>query len=45
MIRHLHVHEHDVVGLALQRLERLVAVAGDVGPVAELLEQSRASAG
>jgi hypothetical protein len=38
-IRHLHVHRHHVVDLALDRLDRLEAVAGHVGPVAELLEQ------
>ena len=36
---HLHVHQHDVVGLSLERLQRLEPVRRDVGAVAELLEQ------
>ena len=35
---HLDVHQHDVVGLPLERLERLEAVRRDVGAVAQLVE-------
>ena len=36
---HLHVHEHDVVGLPLERLQCLEAVRRHVGAVAELVEE------
>ena len=38
---HLHVHQHHVVGLALDRLDRLDAVARQVGAVAHLLQQAQ----
>ena len=38
---HLHVHQHDVVELARQRLEHLEAVGGDVGAVAHALEHAQ----
>src|SRR5215211_1550274 len=34
--RHLHVHEHDVVGPPFERLEGFQPVRGHLGPVAEL---------
>ena len=39
-LRHLHVHQDDVVRLPLERLDRLEAVRRDVGAVAEPLEQA-----
>ena len=39
-MRHLDVHEHDVVRTALERLDRLDPVRRDVGAVAEPLEQA-----
>ena len=40
---HLHVHQHDVVGLPLESLERLEAVRRDVGAVAQLVEDRSAT--
>ena len=40
-LRHLHVHQHHVVGLALDRLDGFQAVGGDVRPVAHLREQAQ----
>ena len=40
-LRHLHVHEDDVVVLAAQRGERLEPVTGDVCRIAELFEQKQ----
>ena len=39
-LRHLHVHENDVVGLALDRFHREAAVLDDVRLVAELLQHA-----
>ena len=36
---HLDVHQHHVVGLALDRIEHLQAVGGDVGAIAQALQQ------
>ena len=38
---HLHVHQHHVVGLARDRLDRLDAVRRQVGAVAHLLQQAQ----
>ena len=39
--RHLHVHQHHVVGLALDAPDGLDAVAGEVGAVAHLPQQAQ----
>ena len=40
-LRHLHVHQHDVVGLPLDRLDGLDAVRREVGAVAHLLQDAQ----
>ena len=37
---HHHVHEDEVVGLAVEGFEGFDAVGGDVGAIAHLLEQA-----
>ena len=39
-LRHLHVHQHDVVPATLERLDRFETVRRDVGSVAEPVEQA-----
>ena len=39
-LRHLAIHEHEIVGFARQRGERLAAVGDDVGGETELFEQA-----
>ena len=41
-LRHLHVEEEDVVGLLFERLEDFDAVAGDVGAIAQLVQDAEA---
>ena len=38
---HLHVHQHHIIGLALDALDRLDAIGGQVGAVAHLLQQAQ----
>jgi hypothetical protein len=39
--RHLHVHQHDIIGLTLDRLDGLDAVRREVGAVAHLLQDAQ----
>ena len=39
-LRHLAIHEDDVVGIFFERREHLEAVGGEVGGVAEILQQA-----
>src|SRR5215510_7573560 len=40
-LRHLDVHEYDVVGGMVQPRERLASIANDFGPVSEPFEQAK----
>jgi len=40
-LRHLHIHQHHVIGLALDAFDRLDAVGRHVGAVAHLRQQAQ----